>query len=74
MPKIKVNDNLTNIFNYIETQMTPFTLHDLVQYALDYDLYHEFYLNQQLIYRLYEEKIKQFEKEDKNEEEIINLL
>lgn len=73
MPKIKVNDNLTNIFNYIEAQLTPFTLHDLVQYVLDYDLYQEFYLNQQLIYRLYEEKIKQF-KEAKDETEIINLL
>lgn len=77
MPKIKVNDNLTNIFNYIETQMVPFTLHDLVQYILDYDLYQEFYLNQQLIYRLYDEKIKSFEnrkEEKKNETEITNLL
>ena len=75
--KIKVNDNLTNIFNYIETQMVPFTLYDLVQYILDYDLYQEFYLNQQLIYRLYYEKIKSFEnrkEEKKNETQIDNLL
>lgn len=75
--KIKVNDNLTNIFNYIETQMVPFTLYDLVQYILDYDLYQEFYLNQQLIYRLYDEKIKSFEnrkEEKKNETQIDNLL
>ena len=59
MTKIKVNDNLTNIFNFIQSALKPFTFQELIQYVLDYDLYQEFYLNQQIIYRLYDEKIKQ---------------
>lgn len=63
MAKIKVNDNLTNIFNFIQSALKPFTFQELVQYVLDYDLYQEFYLNQQIIYRLYDEKIKQLSKQ-----------
>lgn len=53
--KIKVNDNLTNIFNYIQANPEFIEFHDLVQYAIDYDLYREFYLNQQIIFRLLDE-------------------
>lgn len=73
--KIKVNDNLTNIFNYIDSAVSEFSFKDLVQYCLDYDLYQEFYLNQQIIFRLYDEKINLFKELDKkNEKEISNLL
>lgn len=53
--KIKVNDNLTNIFNYIQANPEFIEFHDLVQYVIDYDLYREFYLNQQIIFRLLDE-------------------
>lgn len=74
--KIKVNDNLTNIFNYIQSAQDEFTYHDLVQYVLDYDLYQEFYLNQQIIFRLFDEKIDILRKEKmkENETEITNFL
>lgn len=71
--KIKVNDNLTNIFNYIDSQLTEFSFKDLVQYVLDYDLYQEFYLNQQIIFKLYEEKNRLF-KERKDEKTITDML
>lgn len=60
MPKIKINDNLTNIFNFIDSSMNPISYHDLVQYCLDYDLYQEFYLNNTIINRLLDEKNQTF--------------
>lgn len=72
--KIKVNDNLTNIFNYIQSTKTEISFYDLVQYVLDYDLYQEFYLNQQIIYRLLDEKNRLIIEGDKHEKEINNLL
>lgn len=53
--KIKVNDNLTNIFNYISSNPEYIEFKDLVQYVIDYDLYKEFFLNQQIIFRLLDE-------------------
>lgn len=72
--KIKVNDNLTNIFNYIQSTKTEISFHDLVQYVLDYDLYQEFYLNQQIIYRLLDEKNRSIREGDKNEKTINDIL
>lgn len=72
--KIKVNDNLTNIFNYIQSTKTEISFHDLVQYVLDYDLYQEFYLNQQIIYRLLDEKNRSISEGDKNEKTINDIL
>lgn len=74
MAKIKVNDNLTNIFNYIESQLNIFPFKDLVQYVLDYDLYQEFYLNQHIIFKLYEEKIENLRREKNEQAEITNML
>ena len=62
MAKIKVNDNLTNIFNFIESSLKPFSYYELIQYVLDYDLYQEFYLNNAIINRLYEEKMNELKK------------
>lgn len=74
MPKIRVNDNLTNIFNYIQSTKTEISFHDMVQYVLDYDLYQEFYLNQQIIYRLLDEKNRSIREGDKNEKTINDIL
>lgn len=63
--KIKINENLTNIFNYIESLKEPCTYMDLIQYCIDYDLYQEFYLNNHIINYLYEEKMRWFENEKK---------
>ena len=56
--KIKVNDNLTNIFNFIESRTEPVKYHELVQFVIDYDLYKEFYMNNVIINKLFDEKMK----------------
>ena len=56
--KIIVNDNLTNIFNYINSAKEPISYMELIQYVIDYDLYNEFYLNHEIIKYLYEDKMK----------------
>ena len=56
--KIIVNDNLTNIFNYINSAKEPISYMELIQYVIDYDLYKEFYLNHEIIKYLYEDKMK----------------
>lgn len=66
MAKIKVNDNLTNIFNFIETSKEDLSYMQLIQYCLDYDLYQEFYLNNTIINRLYDERIKALHEKTKN--------
>ena len=55
--KIIVNDNLTNIFNYINSAKEPISYMELIQYVIDYDLYKEFYLNYEIIKYLYEDKM-----------------
>ena len=55
--KILVNDNLTNIFNYINSAKEPISYMELIQYVIDYDLYKEFYLNHEIIKYLYEDKM-----------------
>lgn len=59
--KIIVNDNLTNIFNFITSTKEKISYMELIQYCIDYDLYKEFYLNNQIINRLYEEKMKELD-------------
>ena len=54
--KIKVNDNLVNILNYINTADKPISYLELFQFVIDYDLYAEFYYNQQIILKLVDEK------------------
>ena len=54
--KIKVNDNLVNILNYINTADKHISYLELFQFVIDYDLYAEFYYNQQIILKLVEEK------------------
>lgn len=72
--KIKVNDNLTNIFNFIQSSKEELSFMDLIQYCIDYDLYKEFYLNQQIIFRLLDEKNQTFKKKGGfNEEETVNF-
>lgn len=72
--KIKVNDNLTNIFNFIQSSQKRLSFMDLIQYCIDYDLYKEFYLNQQIIFRLLDEKNQTFEKKGGfDETETVNF-
>ena len=54
--KIKVNDNLVNILNYINTADKQISYLELFQFVIDYDLYAEFYYNQQIILKLVDEK------------------
>ena len=71
--KIKVNDNLTNIFNFIESRTEPIKYQELVQFVIDYDLYQEFYLNNVIVNRLFDEKMKGFER-GINEKETFNSI
>lgn len=72
--KIKVNDNLTNIFNFIQSSKERITFMELIQYCIDYDLYKEFYLNQQIIFRLLDERNQSFEKKGRfDETETVNF-
>lgn len=71
--KIKVNDNLTNIFNFIESRTEPIRYQELVQFVIDYDLYQEFYLNNVIVNRLFDEKMKDFER-GTNEKETFNSI
>lgn len=69
MNKIKVNENLTNIINFIHSRTVPVTWFDLVQYCIDYDLYKELYLNHFLISKLLDEKNIELYLTDKKEKE-----
>lgn len=53
--KIKVNDNLVNILNYINTSEVVISYTELLQYVIDYDMYAEFYYNQMIILKLVDE-------------------
>lgn len=50
--KIKINENLTSIINYIRDYEGVVTWFELVQYCLDYRMYEELYVNQTIINRL----------------------
>lgn len=45
MKRNSVNDNFTNILNYIESSDQVLSYYDLIQYCIDYDQYKELYLN-----------------------------
>lgn len=40
-----INDNFTNILNYINSSEHEVSYADLLQYCIDYDQYKEYYLN-----------------------------
>lgn len=50
--KIKVNDNLNSIFNYINSKNDFVTWEELIQWCIDYDCYKELYTNHFLIAHL----------------------
>lgn len=59
--KIKVNEELTSIFNYVNSEMGVVLWSELIQYCIDYGLYKELYLNHFIIERLvteHNEKVK----------------
>lgn len=56
--RVEVNDNLANIFNFINSAVEPVTYMELIQFCIDYDLYKEFYINHAIIVRLFDEKMK----------------
>lgn len=43
--KIKVNDNFTNILNYIRSCDHQVTYYELLMWCIDYDIYKELYQN-----------------------------
>lgn len=56
--KIKVNQNLLSIFEFIKTYEGNRIWQDLIQYVLDYELYAEFYLHFKIIQIYVDEKLK----------------
>ena len=57
--KIKVNDNFTNIMNYIRAADHRVTYYELLQYCIDYDQYKELYTN----YHVFKDLILEHNKE-----------
>lgn len=53
--KIKVNENLTSLFNFIREFDGIVKWIDIIQYALDYRMYQELYVNNIIIDRLIRE-------------------
>jgi len=53
--KVGINENLTSIFNYINSSPKFIRWSDLIQYCIDYDLYIEFYMNINIIQLLVNE-------------------
>lgn len=53
--KVKVNENLTSIINYINDSETTVSWSELVQYSIDYRMYQELYINQAIIQKLMDE-------------------
>ena len=60
--KIKVNDNLTMIFQFINEALTPFGYNELIQYCIDFQLYKEFYIHNHIINKLYDQKMEDLRK------------
>ena len=50
--KVKVNENLTSIINYIRDSEKLVTWFELVQFCIDYRMYEELYINQSIIHKL----------------------
>lgn len=48
MKRTTINDNFTNILNYILSSDKKVTYSELLQYVIDYDQYKEYYLNYHL--------------------------
>lgn len=48
MKRTTINDNFTNILNYILSSDKKVTYAELMQYVIDYDQYKEYYLNYHL--------------------------
>lgn len=50
--KIGVNENLTSLFTYISSNPKYIMWSDILQFAIDYDLYVEFYVNLSILEKL----------------------
>lgn len=50
--EIKVNQDLTSIFNFIESNEYKIKFMELIQYCIDYDLYSQLYIHLPIIMRL----------------------
>lgn len=53
--KVKVNENLTSIINYINDTEKTVSWFEIVQYSIDYRMYQELYINQAIIQKLMDE-------------------
>lgn len=58
--KVKVNENLTSIINYIKDFEGIVKWFELVQYCIDYRMYEELYVNQSIIQKLMNEHNEDF--------------
>lgn len=67
--KIVVNDNFTNILNFIKSSTVKLSIYDVLQYSIDYDQYKEFYLNYHIFKDLLIEHNQKLEEDIKNLEE-----
>lgn len=53
--KVKINENLTSLFNYVNECESYVSWKELVQFALDYKMYQELYMNVHVIQKLIDE-------------------
>lgn len=60
--RIKVNDNLIMIFQFINELVAPVGYNELIQYCIDFQLYKEFYLHNHIINKLFDWKIEDLKK------------
>ena len=56
--KVKVNENLTSLFNFIKEYRGVLSWFELVQWAIDYDMYQELYIHNMIISKLVDEHNK----------------
>lgn len=72
--KIKINDNFTNIMNFIHANEEVITYHDLLQYCIDYDQYKEYYNNYHIFKDLLLEHNRQIqEQKERRSDELGNI-
>lgn len=60
--RIKVNDNLIMIFQFINELLAPVGYNELIQYCIDFQLYKEFYQHNHIINKLYDWKMEELRK------------
>lgn len=60
--RIKVNDNLIMIFQFINECTAVVGYNELIQYCIDFELYKEFYTHNHIINKLFDWKMEELRK------------